>query len=74
MFDCMLYIYTGEDFRIDHSFLASPYHAVMIAGLSLIASNLESQISEHQPVFIDTYPSWPLSYYNFFGSQLLKNV
>ncbi|MCO5595473.1 hypothetical protein L7F22_049516 [Adiantum nelumboides] len=33
-----------DEFQVDHSYLASPYHAVMIAGLSLIASNLTNWI------------------------------
>ncbi|KAI5058386.1 hypothetical protein GOP47_0026556 [Adiantum capillus-veneris] len=37
----------SDDFQVDHSYLASPYHAVMIAGLSLIASNLTNWISSH---------------------------
>lgn len=41
---------TGDDFQVDHSFLASPYHAVMIAGFSLIASNIESWVSSLQMV------------------------
>eukprot|EP00250_Pteridium_aquilinum_P008175 c17737_g1_i1 orf=280-2520(-) len=41
---------TGDGFQVDHSFLASPYHAVMIAGLSLIASNIESWISANELV------------------------
>lgn len=42
--------FSGDDFQVDHSFLASPYHAVMIAGLSLIASNIESWVSSCESV------------------------
>lgn len=39
---------SGDDLHVDHSFLASPYHGGMIAGLSLIASNLEKWISSQE--------------------------
>ncbi|KAH7290351.1 hypothetical protein KP509_30G043900 [Ceratopteris richardii] len=34
-----------DEFQVDHSYLASPYHSVMIAGLSLVAPNINDWIS-----------------------------
>lgn len=40
----------NENFKVDFSYLASEYHAGMIAGLSLIAHNMEEWTSAKEPV------------------------
>ena len=36
---------------MDHSYLASDYHAGMVAGLSLIVHNLEEWVKAKEPVY-----------------------
>lgn len=39
-----------EEYRVDHSQLASSYHAGMVAGLALITHNLDQSLSTKKPV------------------------
>ncbi|KAG0631758.1 hypothetical protein M758_1G277400 [Ceratodon purpureus] len=39
-----------EEYRVDHSQLASSYHAGMVAGLALISHNLDQSFSTKEPV------------------------
>ncbi|KAG6550172.1 hypothetical protein Mapa_008129 [Marchantia paleacea] len=48
--DAVLTQKQGEELRIDHSYLASPYHGGMIAALILISNNLENWLGSKQQI------------------------
>ncbi|XP_024531063.1 methyltransferase-like protein 13 [Selaginella moellendorffii] len=41
---------TTDEMKVDHSYLASPYHEGMVAGLSLIATKIESCVSSKEQI------------------------
>lgn len=46
----MLQTGLSVEFKVDHSYLASPYHAGMIAGLALIADRIDKWLCRHEQV------------------------